>query len=74
MAIPFALLHLIAKEFAKHAVNTAAFGLPVGNILVEIADEAMRRWKAKSRTSNDVRNRTRCFAFQPRTFESKLER
>ena len=49
MSIPFSLLRLVGKELAKHALNTAASALPVGNILVGAAETAMRGWNAQSR-------------------------
>jgi hypothetical protein len=44
MATSFSLLRVVGEAVAKYTLNTAAFGLPVGDILVEISKEAMRKW------------------------------
>jgi magnesium chelatase family protein len=49
MSTSFSLLRLIGKAVAKHAINTIAFGLPVGDVLFDAAEEAMRSWKEQSR-------------------------
>jgi hypothetical protein len=49
MSTSFTLLRLVGKAVAKHALNTVAFGLPLGDILFEAADEAMRSWKEQSK-------------------------
>jgi magnesium chelatase family protein len=48
MSTSFSLLRIVGKAVAKYSLNTAAFGLPLGDILVEAAEEAMRSWKEHS--------------------------
>ena len=49
MSSSFSLLQIIGKNLAKYAINTAAFGLPVGDILVAVGEKAMEAWKDQSR-------------------------
>src|SRR3954452_5013117 len=48
MSTTFSLLRIVSKAVAKHALNAVAFGAPLGDILFEAAEEAMRRWKDQS--------------------------
>jgi hypothetical protein len=49
MSTPFMLLRLVGKAVAKHALNTVAFGLPLGDVLFDAAQEAMNNWKEQAR-------------------------
>jgi hypothetical protein len=48
MPTTFSLLRIVGKAVAKHTLNTVAFGLPLGDILFETAQEAMRSWKEQA--------------------------
>jgi len=48
MSTSFSLLRIVGKAVAKYTLNADAFGLPVGDILVELAEEALRTWKEHS--------------------------
>jgi magnesium chelatase family protein len=53
MSTSFSLLQVIGKalgkSLAKHAINAAALCLPVGDILFEVGNDAMRVWKDQLR-------------------------